>query len=330
MVARNLFAAVFIAGLIGFAGCSDILDSGAGMPADDGIMPLKIGNSWTYERSVRDNPGDPFTVDTITVRIDRYVREGHEIWYHPSGYPWQQLWINRGDEFWVWPQAEAPYKLADHRLAYSDTWAGPSDDCDVFLHYNDGYYDLPAKGAFLYDYILTCSGEPGNVRSTYRFIPRLGIADVRMETSLPSGLDFVNQTLRLIDFTIPDSPDGSHGEITFRYYIDRSNLLPPYTFKIVLSLSNPPYGIMEYALNANGDPMIPVGLYSPLRVSRQYQTRQEVVIRYVPCGIHTLTVDLWRMDGSSRLSSVTIDSISVDNGLTVDLGLIRAFPQPTP
>lgn len=330
MVTRNILAAILIAGFVSIAGCSNSVDSGNGLPGDDGIMPLQIGNSWTYERSVRDNPDDPFTVDTITVRIRRFEMQDHEAWYVPSGYPWRELWTNRGDEFWVWPQAEAPYKLANHRLAYSDTWAGPSDDCDVFLLYDAGYYDLSAKGAFLYDYIFTCSGEPGNVRSTYRFIPRLGIADVRMETSLPSGLDYVNQTLRLIDFAIPGAPEGSHGEITFRYYIDRSNLLPPYTFKVELSLSDPPFGILWYVVNADGQPDIPVGGYSPLRVSRQYQTRQEVAIRYVPCGMHTLTVDLWRMDGSSRLSSVTIDSISVENGQTVDLGLIRAFPQPTP
>ncbi|MDD4052205.1 MAG: hypothetical protein PHR28_09960 [candidate division Zixibacteria bacterium] len=330
MVIRKILAAILIAGSALIAGCSNTVDSGGVTAIDNGIMPLHIGNSWTYERSVRDNPNDPFTIDTITVRINRYPMRDHEIWYEPYGYPWRELWTNRGDEFWVWPYSDAPYKFANHRLMYSDTWAGPSDECGVFLLYNAGYYDIPAKGAFLYDYIFTCSGEPDNMRSTYRFVPHLGIADVRIETSLPTGSSFVSQTLRLTDYALPDPPDGSHGEIAFRYYIDRSNLLPPYSFKVELSLSNPPFGIIWYGVNPDGQPEIPVGGYSPLQVIRQYQTVQDAVIQNVPCGIHTLTVALWRMDGFSQLSSVTIDSISVENGQSTDLGLINAFLPPAP
>lgn len=330
MTVRYIFAAFAAAGLICIAGCSNTVDSGGSVPVDNGVMPLSIGNEWTYERSLRDDPADLFAVDTITVRIDRCLVRNHEIWYIPSGYIRQELWINRGDEFWIQPFSGAPYKFADHQLSYSDTWPGPNGECDVFILYNAEYCDILTKGAFLCDYVITCTGEPGNIRSIYRFVPRLGIANANIMTSLPNGSSYTSQMLRLIDYALPNPPDGSHGEIAFQYYIDRSNIPPPYTFKVVLMLSDPPFGSMTYLLDADGNPAIPVGVYSPLEVARQYQTVQDVVIHNVPCGTHMLTVNLWRMDGSERLSSVTVRGISVENGQTTDLGLISSSAPPSP
>jgi hypothetical protein len=333
MVTRNFFAATLIIGSIYIAACSNTVDSGGANPVDNGVMPLQVGNSWTYERFVRDNPNDPFTVDTITIRINRSLMQDHEIWYEPSGYPDRQLWTNRGEEFWVWPESGEPYKFYKHFLGYRETWPGPNDDFTIAVMPHWSYYEVPGKGAFVGDHVSVGSGRPNDPldeQYEYVIVPRLGILQRLTMTRYGLGSLFASERLQLIDFSLPDPPDGSYGEITFRYYIDRSNLLPPYTFKVELSLGNPPFGILWYGVNADGQPEIPVGKYSPLQVFREHQAVQQVIIQYVPCGTHTLTIDLWRMDGSSRLSSITVDNISVENGQTIDLGNVYAFPPPSP
>jgi hypothetical protein len=82
------------------------------------IMPLKVGNSWTFRVNFNDTNGVPISTSDVTLSITRDTTMGNEKW-HSLGSSWA---TNRSDGLWSLNNAGNAYLVLKYPAKVNDTY----------------------------------------------------------------------------------------------------------------------------------------------------------------------------------------------------------------
>ena len=92
------------------------------------LMPLKVGNQWTYLLKAYDTSGTAMVTDTITFALLRDTTIQNEKWYFiVAGASAVELLANRPDGLWyrrIGPDGQSPVLFAKYPASVNDTWIG--------------------------------------------------------------------------------------------------------------------------------------------------------------------------------------------------------------
>jgi hypothetical protein len=156
-------------------------------PQPDVILPLRVGNSWTYETStiVENGPYTPPPPGSFTMRVARFVRVGDEEWAEIEGVSGIVFGIggveglprvlNRSDGLWVQQEAGSfstlPHLMWPYPASVGAEMSGLRVDA------TDELVEVPA-GTFR---SVRYSALPNGALRSYLVAPRVGLVKVISE-----------------------------------------------------------------------------------------------------------------------------------------------------
>ncbi len=93
---RALYTFILIAPII-FTSCSE---STSPYSNNDGLIPLSVGNSWSYQFTDYDSSGAVIYTEIQTNKIDKDTIISNNIWYGYNYIPVSVWFINKADGYW--------------------------------------------------------------------------------------------------------------------------------------------------------------------------------------------------------------------------------------
>ena len=153
---RKILALLLIGSLLFSFGCSD---DDSGTEYESGIkiiMPLAIGNHWSYYNYILDTLGNlhDTTLQDLNIYKDTVIESVH--WYITTDeYPYKvgSLLANKDDGLWVY--GSTPYLIIKYPAEVYDTWSAPGGAYT---------YSLLAKGVIII--------VPEGTFSCYKYLSR--------------------------------------------------------------------------------------------------------------------------------------------------------------
>jgi hypothetical protein len=156
-------------------------------PMPDVLLPLRAGNSWTYETSilVESGPYTPPPPGSFTMHVARFVAVGDELWAEIEGASGTVFGIggvaglprvlNRSDGLWVQQEAESfstlPHLMWPYPASVGAEMSGLRVDA------TDELVEVPA-GTFR---SIRYSALPNGALQSYLVAPRVGLVKVISE-----------------------------------------------------------------------------------------------------------------------------------------------------
>ncbi|MGA9116315.1 MAG: hypothetical protein WB626_06035 [Bacteroidota bacterium] len=201
--------------LIWIAGCTK-----EGNPVDGGpfnnptvIMPLVIGNEWTYASRSLDTAGQVTGTDTATFKIVRDTTMGVERWYfigRDSG-AWELL-TNRSDGLWYTARVSGgirtPVLLAKYPAFVNDTFYG-LDSVFVTVVSTSTPVTVPAGSFTCYEYRE--DPPPGGTQVSRFFPPGKGFVRDDFRGRTPGGQSYLRSQRNLVYLVLRKEPGGASG-----------------------------------------------------------------------------------------------------------------------
>jgi hypothetical protein len=206
MRSKILLVFQFIVVLLLIDGCKkddNPVDQG-GTPQATVLMPLKIGNQWTYRVISYDTSGTVQHVDTSTFKIVRDTTIQSEKWYFigqdSTAY---ELLTNRSDGVWYMRVRIAPLAavlFAKYPANVNDTWLGP-DSSIAMLWAKDINVSVPQGTYACFQYMYADKGT--QFMSQAKYFP-VGVGFVRDEfySKTNSGRGYVRSCRELMGLSL--------------------------------------------------------------------------------------------------------------------------------
>ncbi|MBN1213218.1 MAG: hypothetical protein JXA92_11645 [candidate division Zixibacteria bacterium] len=158
--------ALLLAGLLIIPfGCSDDDDDDTSIKV---IMPLAVGNQWSYRSFVQDSLGvqrDTTLLD-LTIYNDTVINDIH--WYITTDeYPYKvsSLIAHRDDGLWAY--GPPPYLIIKYPAEIFDTWTTPGGAYEYKLTAKGVILTVPAGTFSCYKYISHASGSEDSTLNYY-------------------------------------------------------------------------------------------------------------------------------------------------------------------
>jgi hypothetical protein len=161
-------------------------DSSTG-PQPDVLLPLRVGNSWTYETSilVESGPYTPPPPGSFTMRVARFVRVGDEEWaeiegasgivFGVGGVAGLPRVLNQSDGLWMQQEAGSASTLPHLKWPYPATVGAEISGLRVDA--TDELVDVPAGSFRSVRYTAVSNGWV----QSYLVAPRVGLVKVISE-----------------------------------------------------------------------------------------------------------------------------------------------------
>jgi hypothetical protein len=162
------------------------------------ILPLSVGNSWTYKVTPYDTGGNPLTYNLPDVGVQVYYDTlvGSDRWYSLSqhrpavGFDWRS---NKSDGLWQQDAYSRTYLLYKYPANANETYSSASAQVTVLAV--DQMVTVP-KGTYAcikYKFV-----DLGARATFYAYVsPNLGEIKFERIGNTPSGADYVYQTVEL-------------------------------------------------------------------------------------------------------------------------------------
>ena len=320
-----------------FYGCDDSNSDGSGnligpKPDNSSPMPLSIGNTWTYERGVRNSIQESTVYDTVSVRIvgTEYGSGGR--WYVVRGAMGEQYWQNRNDGVWARRGNSQPFLLFQYPALHDgEAWPGPNGQSEFNMPPGTSCYtDVPGKGSFFACFYIEDFSDSTLGFNSFDFAAGLGITSFHISRVDPDvGAMFVPLMMNLIDYSIDDPPVDTCGTIAFNYHIIEPTLPGADRYRTWVRLDVNTGGFTWYEFATSWGPYLPVGgccAISAERVPDSMRYTYHVELLHVPRGIRSMQITTTYNSGFDTLSSIQLNDIPVKERWTTQLETIQAFP----
>ena len=189
----RLTLSVILVGCIA-SGCKKD-DNPAANPLLGAIMPLKVGNSWTFRVSAYDSSGVilPYSLGDITLSISRDTTIGNEQWFRLSS-----SWVtNRTDGLWGISDAGNPYLVFKYPAKLNDAY--DSDGNNVIVSSTNQSVSVPQGQFTCYAYSYNSSGMVNTVQYC---APDVGMVSIESYQRSLSGRTYVSGRIELKTLTL--------------------------------------------------------------------------------------------------------------------------------
>ena len=182
---KALLTGIVILTLLGCSGKEESdepkIDIGGTPRIGNIIMPLEVGNWWSYTIYGLDSARNmlrPILIDTLMVSSDTTINQ--ERWFFMGGLQGTSgLVMNRRDGFWFAPAGAQPFLFAKYPAEVGDTFSSLIGDVPAHttVEANGVEVKSPAGTYLCYKYVQKV--EPSNAITNYYFAPGVGL--VKME-----------------------------------------------------------------------------------------------------------------------------------------------------
>ncbi len=158
----------------------------------DGIMPLKLGNSWTYLGSGLDSTGHMVPMGNTMIKVVRDTVISGEHWYD-SG---EGLMTNRSDGLYIWERPTAPqYLMAKYPASENETFTTVDGDQATVVGTSTTTV-VPLGSYVCYEYLIK-DHATGKTRRALFVCPGKGVVRQDIYTVPPTGSPFVSSRIEL-------------------------------------------------------------------------------------------------------------------------------------
>jgi hypothetical protein len=216
MKTKKAFAIILLVGILLNAGCKKN-DNPIGPDNENAIMPLNLGNQWTFQMTSLDSLGnvtqrydngrmvDNVTIGSLIVSRDTMIQNERWYFFGPSSTA-STLLTNRSDGLWMMTLGQvswAPGLFAKYPAHLNETWLGP-DSSTIKLTAGNITLTVP-QGTFTCLQYSHLSKYNGDVTYTMYFSPGVGFVKEEQFAKTRGGRTFVQMRMELTGLTLNTS-----------------------------------------------------------------------------------------------------------------------------
>ena len=177
--------------LLSILSCKKDDDLGGAQSAGSTIMPLKVGNSWTYRVTAYDTTGVlPFSIPDAVFHITRDTTIGNEKWFR-----FDDGWVaNRGDGLWSLSNSGQPYLGYKYPASVNDSYTAMSQ---IAVVQSTNALVTVLQGQY-YCYKYQFSALDGRTVYSYQYCaPNVGVVKFEFFSATLSGRSYLSLSVEL-------------------------------------------------------------------------------------------------------------------------------------
>ncbi len=193
MKKRNILLTVLFLSVLVLNSCKNDDNSTNPNEASNGIIPLKIGNYWSWNYTVFDDSGNKMITYDRIERVDYDTVINNQRWYVTIMYYETNLYTNNSDGYYSCHYTgsgpiSAPVLNFKYPGKVGDTWNN-NDGSKMRINSTNLKYSIPLGEFICYEYIRTAKGISDNY-DRILVSPGIGIITREYNTKKGSSSEF--------------------------------------------------------------------------------------------------------------------------------------------